>query len=83
MKLATPKNRDAQAIAKNKILDIKHALGITIACLAGSIWVTLDNDMRDVILHAGHSFKVESNQQVLIQALDTARIRLIEPISAI
>lgn len=79
MELATPTNRYAQAIAKNKILDIKHALGITIACLAGSIWVTLDNDMRDMILHAGHSFKVESNQRILIQALDTAHINLIDP----
>ena len=79
MELTTPTNRCAQAIAKNKILEIKHALGITIACLAGSIWVTLDNDMRDMILHAGHSFTVESNQRILIQALDTARINFIEP----
>jgi Protein of unknown function (DUF2917) len=79
MELAAPTNRCAQAIAKNKILEIKHALGITIACLAGSIWITLDNDIRDMILHAGHSFKVKSNQRVLIQALDTAHINFIDP----
>jgi hypothetical protein len=80
MTLATSTNRCAQsqAIVKNKFLEVTHALGTSIVCLAGSIWVTLDNDMRDMILHAGQSFKVESSQRVLIQALDTANIRLIE-----
>ena len=80
MKLTTSANHSVQAMTKSKILEIKQALGTTIACLAGSIWVTLDNDIRDVILQAGQSFKVDTNQRGLIQALDTARIRLIEPI---
>ena len=35
--------------------------------------------MRDVILDAGHAFKVDRKQLTLIQALDTARVRLIQP----
>ena len=44
-------------MAKNKILEIKQALGVTIECLEGSVWVTLDGDMRDVILDAGHGLQ--------------------------
>ena len=68
-----------QELATNRILEIKQASGVTIECLEGSVWVTLDGEMRDVILAAGHSFNVDRNQRTLIQALDTARVRLIHP----
>lgn len=68
-----------QEIARDKILDIKQALGVAIECLEGSVWVTLDGNMRDVILDAGQSFHVDRKQRVLIQALATARVRLIHP----
>lgn len=68
-----------QEIAKDKILEIKQALGVTIECLEGSVWVTLDGSTRDVVLEAGQSFHVDRQQRTLIQALDTARVRLIHP----
>lgn len=68
-----------QDIAKDKILEIKQALGITVECLEGSVWVTLDGSTRDVILEAGQSFCVDRKQRTLIQALATARVRLIHP----
>jgi hypothetical protein len=79
MKLATPTLTRAHTIAKNKIMEIKQALDTTIECLAGSIWITLDGDRRDVILSAGQDFKVDRKQRTLIQALDTASVRLIQP----
>jgi hypothetical protein len=72
-----------QEIAKNGILEVKQALGVTIECLEGSVWVTLDGDRRDVILDAGQAFNVDRKQRTLIQALDTARVRLIEPTRAL
>ena len=68
-----------QEIARDKILEIKQALGVTIECLDGSVWITLDGNMRDVILDAGQSFCVDRMQRTLIQALATARVRLIHP----
>ncbi len=65
-----------QEIARDKILEIKQALGVTIECLEGSVWITLDGNMRDVILDAGQSFHVDRKQRVLIQALNTVRVRL-------
>ena len=66
-----------QEIAKNKVLQIRQALGMTIECLEGSVWVTQDGDTRDVVLDAGHIYKVDRQQRTLIQALDSARVRLI------
>lgn len=68
-----------QKIARNEILEVKQPLGVTIECLEGSIWVTLDGDSRDVVLGAGQAFIVDRKQRTLLQALDTARVRLIEP----
>ena len=68
-----------QEIARDKILEIKQALGVTIECLDGSVWITQDGNMRDVILDVGQSFCVDRMQRTLIQALATARIRLIHP----
>lgn len=68
-----------QAIARDKIVEIKQALGVTVECLEGSVWVTLDGSTRDVILDAGQSFCVDRKQRTLIQALAAARVRLVHP----
>ncbi len=69
---------NVQEIARDGILEISQGAGMTLECLAGSVWVTLDGDLRDVILDAGHAFTVASEQRILIQALDCARVRLVQ-----
>lgn len=75
---ATCMRPSVQEIARDGILEIKHGAGMTLECLEGSVWVTLDGDMRDVILDAGHAFHVDREQRILIQALDSARVRLVQ-----
>ncbi len=75
--------RGVREIAKAGICEVKQALGVTIECLEGSVWVTLDGDLRDLILDAGQSCKIDSERRALIQALDTARVRLIPPSGAL
>ncbi len=70
----------SQRITKNQILKITQPLGVTIKCLEGSVWVTQDGDLRDVVLDAGQAFVVDRNQRTLLQGLTDARVRLIEPI---
>ena len=71
--------RGVQEIAKAGIFEVKQALGVTIECLEGSVWVTLDGDLRDLVLDAGQSCKIDCERRALIQALDTARVRLVPP----
>ena len=47
-----------QEIATDKILETKQAQGINVEFPEGSVWVTLDGGMRDVILDAGCAFAV-------------------------
>lgn len=78
----TPLRTLTQEIARNGILEVQQPLGVTIECLAGAVWVTLDTDARDVVLDAGQAFVVDRNQRTLLQALTVSRVRLVEPVSA-
>ena len=51
--------------------------------ISSSVWVTLDGDLRDLVLDAGQSCKIDSERRALIQALDPARVRLIPPSGAL
>lgn len=44
--------------------------GRRIACRAGTAWLTLDGDRRDIVLRTGESFLVDKDVQVLVCALD-------------
>ena len=41
---------------------------------AGTVWVTLDNDPRDIILEPGESFRPDGRPNVFLYALDPARL---------
>lgn len=77
--LGKPLQYITQEIAKNGIVEVQQPLGVTIECLEGSVWVTLDNDARDVVLEVGQTFVVDRNQRTLLLALTAARVRLMEP----
>lgn len=41
-----------------------------ILCTGGCVWLTLDDDPRDVILQAGDSFETEEPRRALLYALE-------------
>lgn len=74
----TGARRTVHEIAKCETVTVMQPQGSIIECLNGSIWVTLDNDLRDVILEAGQSFLADSDQRLLVHALDESRVRILE-----
>lgn len=60
---------------RNQIREVKTPLGVTLKCLSGRVWVTLDGDPRDVVLDQGQTFTVDRNQRTLVMALDEATVR--------
>ncbi len=46
-----------------------------ITCRTGTLWITQDNDPRDIILAAGESFITDGRHQVIAYALDPATFR--------
>jgi hypothetical protein len=51
---------------------IVDGAGLTLLCLKGAIWVTQENDRRDVVLGAGESFLLDRNGLAVVYALTPA-----------
>ena len=49
-------------------LKLRDAAGHTVVCRAGTIWITQENDPRDIYLSAGESFTFDRPGTVLISA---------------
>lgn len=63
-------------LAARSIVAVTQPLGKRIECLEGCLWVTQDNDVRDLVLDAGQAVTIDREQRVLIQALEPARLRI-------
>ncbi len=65
-------------LKKHELLDLgpRHR-DLTVACQAGSCWLTQAGDSRDYILHAGKSIQIQSSGQVVISAHQDSRLQLL------
>jgi hypothetical protein len=66
-------------LRKGQVHRIRHARGQRIESLGGSLWVTIDNDLRDIFVRPGEGFSVDRPGATLISALDDARFVLLRP----
>ena len=69
---------DRHSIQKGAILVVPRPMHREIVCLSGSLWITHDGDPKDTTLEAGQSYRADRNGRMLVQALDSAELRLIE-----
>ena len=60
-------------------LTLTAPLGHRVDCVEGCVWITQDQDPRDVILSPGQSFTPDRDQRALIHALDPSRVRVTPP----
>ena len=65
-------------LAKNGSLSEAQPQGSIIECLDGCVWITLDGDVRDVVIGGGQSFRPDRNRHALIQALESSRVRVVQ-----
>ena len=49
---------------------------ICLACVSGSLWVTLDHDPRDVILERGQHWTMPARRRCVIYALQPSNARM-------
>lgn len=66
-------------LRKKAIVKLPDAAGVTIACREGALWLTLDNDLRDVVLEPGERFTVPDHRRIMIYALKSSSLALCTP----
>lgn len=62
------------------LLPLKKSKGFRVVCLEGALWITEDDDRRDVILEPGRHYQLRG-EGTLVLALHAARIRVEAPAS--
>ncbi len=58
----------------NRLLRLRDGRDVVVGVDTGTVWLTQDGDLRDIILRAGESFRVDRDGTVLLQALDNAAV---------
>lgn len=61
-------------LSKREVLALAGRPGTRIESRCGSIWVTQDGDLRDIVLAAGQAHVLDRAGPVLVQALDSALV---------
>ena len=57
------------AVEERRGLRLNAARGTLLRGVRGTLWVTIDNDPRDIVLDPGESFVVDSDQPLFVMAL--------------
>ena len=66
-------------LSKRDVLSLAGRPGTRIESRRGSLWITQDGDLRDVILACGEAHVLDRDGPVLVQALDPALVVVERP----
>jgi hypothetical protein len=66
--------RHTTSLPRHVSLSLRQRAGDRIECTSGSLWITQDGDLRDIVLRAGESFRLDRSGTALISALTDARL---------
>ena len=58
---------------------VDDAAGVRFSCREGVVWITLDNDPRDIVLEAGQQFTGDAHARALIYAMQPSSIQIGAP----
>jgi hypothetical protein len=50
---------------------------VRLACVSGSLWVTLDHDRRDIILERGQNWTMPARRRCVIYALEASDAQMV------
>lgn len=75
-------NLASTSLRNGEALHLQHALGQRIEALRGRLWITMDGDLRDIVLDAGEGFTVDRSSDVLLSAMSDAQLVVLLPTSA-
>jgi len=59
-------------LAANQTLKLRDAAGSTVCAVEGSVWITEENDARDIVLERGACYRLRSRGLALVNSLGGA-----------
>jgi Protein of unknown function (DUF2917) len=71
-----PTRQPTQTIDKGATLVVAQPLGATVTCGNGSLWITHDGDVRDVVISAGESHTCDRASRMLVFGLETSSVHV-------
>jgi hypothetical protein len=66
-------------LARNQTLGLEEALGSTVRCLRGAVWITQSGDYTDHYLRAGDGFRLDRPGLSLVYALEATEVLVSPP----
>lgn len=69
----------AIALRKGELHRIHAGFGQRIEALHGCLWVTIDNDLRDIVVVPGQGFSIDRSGDTLVSAMDDSSFVLLAP----
>lgn len=65
----TPAAQGPLTIDKGATLAIERGAGVDVCCVSGSLWITHDGDVKDVLIDAGGTYRSERAGRMLVHGL--------------
>jgi hypothetical protein len=66
-------------LRRHQTLRLADASGVAVVCLCGALWITQENDPRDVIVEAGAWFALDRPGVALVEAIEASSVHLRAP----
>lgn len=63
-------------LPKGAVVTVPDLDGVQLHCREGSLWLTLDHDLRDVVLEAGDRYTGSGHKRAVLYALASACVTL-------
>lgn len=61
-------------LPRHAIFTVADVAGVDIECQSGCVWLTLDDDPRDLVLEQGERFVGDIHRRVLVSAFEASAI---------
>jgi hypothetical protein len=69
-------------LERRGLFEIPDVAGVQIRCTEGSLWITLDHDLRDIVLAPGDVFTGSEHRRALVYALQPSSLAVRAPCAA-
>lgn len=71
---------EGMQLSRNDVVGIRDGHGALVFVESGTVWITQENDVRDVLVPAGGSFRLDRDGLALVQAHRSATITVTAPL---